>query len=278
MDNKKDNNNQPGFYIGHTDNRHPENLEKIIESANSFVSFSYKRAEQIGTAVYMVSECFEEREPLKETLRETVLDIIGEVHVLHALPPFESFMHFEVLHGRINELLSFISVAKFSGLISQNNSEILIREIEFFSSVLSYVRDRGMGYRVSRENKSMSLPIESLFKEEVSGNNSQGFLNKRTFEQKDINIKQKDLSTVIQNKISHKGHQDSKSSEKDTKISRRNSILKVIKDKKSVTIKDIMSVISDCSEKTIQRELVSLMKDGILKREGEKRWAKYSLK
>lgn len=59
--------------------------------------------------------------------------------------------------------------------------------------------------------------------------------------------------------------------------SRRDRVVEVLKDKGPVTIKDITDVVTDCSEKTIQRELMSLIKDNIVHREGERRWSKYSL-
>ena len=43
------------------------------------------------------------------------------------------------------------------------------------------------------------------------------------------------------------------------------------------TIKDIAEVITDVSEKTIQRELNSLIEKGQVVREGERRWSKYSI-
>jgi DeoR/GlpR family transcriptional regulator of sugar metabolism len=54
-------------------------------------------------------------------------------------------------------------------------------------------------------------------------------------------------------------------------------VLNVIRDKGNATIKDIIEVVKDCSEKTIQRELIVLIKDGIIIREGERRWSKYRL-
>ena len=59
--------------------------------------------------------------------------------------------------------------------------------------------------------------------------------------------------------------------------SRRERVVEVLKDKGPVTIKDITDVVTDCSEKTIQRELMSLIKDNMVHREGERRWSKYSL-
>jgi len=59
--------------------------------------------------------------------------------------------------------------------------------------------------------------------------------------------------------------------------SRRERVVDVLKDKGDATIKDIMEIIKDCSEKTIQRELTGLIKDNIVVREGERRWSKYKL-
>jgi DeoR/GlpR family transcriptional regulator of sugar metabolism len=47
--------------------------------------------------------------------------------------------------------------------------------------------------------------------------------------------------------------------------------------KKDVSIKDISLVLTDCSEKTIQRELNSLVLKGQLKKTGAKRWSRYSI-
>lgn len=58
---------------------------------------------------------------------------------------------------------------------------------------------------------------------------------------------------------------------------RRERVLNVLRDKGEATIKDIVEIITDCSEKTIQRELISLIKDNVVSREGERRWSKYKL-
>jgi transcription elongation factor GreA-like protein len=60
-------------------------------------------------------------------------------------------------------------------------------------------------------------------------------------------------------------------------ISRRDRIREFLRDKPQATIKDIIQVITDCSEKTIQRELIDMIKDNIVVRDGERRWSKYTL-
>jgi DNA-binding transcriptional ArsR family regulator len=58
---------------------------------------------------------------------------------------------------------------------------------------------------------------------------------------------------------------------------RRERVLSVIREKLEASIKDICEVVSDCSEKTIQRELNDLIVAGLVVREGERRWSKYKL-
>ena len=60
--------------------------------------------------------------------------------------------------------------------------------------------------------------------------------------------------------------------------SRRDRILDIIIEKGEVAIKDISDIITDCSEKTIQRELNDMIKDEKISKTGERRWSRYSIK
>lgn len=58
---------------------------------------------------------------------------------------------------------------------------------------------------------------------------------------------------------------------------RRARIKTIIEAKGEATIKDISEIITDVSEKTIQRELQAMIEDNLVKRQGERRWSKYLL-
>ncbi len=60
-------------------------------------------------------------------------------------------------------------------------------------------------------------------------------------------------------------------------VDRATRIKTVLEAIPEATIKDISEVITDVSEKTIQRELNSLIEKGQVIRQGERRWSKYSL-
>lgn len=103
------------------------------------------------------------------------------------------------------------------------------------------------------------------------------------------NTKDKDVKKVTQEKntpsphtviMEHKNKQSNiiASSFQMRKQSRREQILALFVKGVDVSIKDIASRIRGCSEKTIQRELNSLLYDNIIERIGEKRWSRYVLR
>ncbi|MBI2004564.1 DeoR family transcriptional regulator [Patescibacteria group bacterium] len=58
--------------------------------------------------------------------------------------------------------------------------------------------------------------------------------------------------------------------------SRMEKILQLVREKKSVSVRDIVSEVRDCSEKTIQRELTHLIAQGFVRKVGERRWSTYT--
>jgi hypothetical protein len=64
---------------------------------------------------------------------------------------------------------------------------------------------------------------------------------------------------------------------KDSHSDRTNAIVNLLRTKSDLTVKDFMHVIAGISEKTIQRELIRLVSIGVLKKQGERRWTRYSL-
>ena len=57
---------------------------------------------------------------------------------------------------------------------------------------------------------------------------------------------------------------------------RGEKILQLVRERKSVSIRDIASEVRGCSEKTIQRELTHLIAQGFVRKVGERRWSTYT--
>jgi hypothetical protein len=57
--------------------------------------------------------------------------------------------------------------------------------------------------------------------------------------------------------------------------SRRGDILAIFNNKERISIKDAVDAIPGVSEKTLQRELLGMVADRVLIKEGERRWSTY---
>lgn len=62
-----------------------------------------------------------------------------------------------------------------------------------------------------------------------------------------------------------------------SQVSRRERIRTVLEAKGEASIKDISEIITDCSEKTIQRELNAMIDENVIVRKGERRWSRYTM-
>ncbi len=86
-----------------------------------------------------------------------------------------------------------------------------------------------------------------------------------------------DLHTFLNSMGNHPTNTASPTVNQPIKNDRQVTIINTIKEKGELSIKDLTDVIKGCSEKTIQRELISLVTDGVLYKTGERRWSRYSL-
>ncbi len=139
------------------------------------------------------------------------------------------------------DITNLLRIAKNTGLISAPNYELMGKEIErYLADVDSSTLLPSLATPI-KDNIGRPLQIEET---------------NRAEEKPDL----KDFSAV--------------SVKKNT---RQSIIIGLLKRKREAMIKDITPLIHGCSEKTIQRELLSMVKSGILRKEGEKRWSRYSL-
>ena len=145
----------------------------------------------------------------------------------------------------VKEVLVLFDVAKTAGLVSDMNHDILSRELSKF------------------ENE-VKKPLELMFSKEMIPN--------------EINLLESQRNEPIRDNIlSNKPVLREFGVVSVKKNSRQSIIIAILKRKKEIMIKDVFPLINGCSEKTIQRELSSMVQTGIIKKIGEKRWSRYSL-
>jgi len=197
-----------------------------------------KKTEKLVTAIFMVTDLMDKDEPIRHELRSASLKLLSDNY---------AFL--------VSRIMSMIGIATSIGLISDMNGGIISKELAKLGDSIPTL-------------ESLDFSIETFSRTPVRTAIQPGGLSQG---HKDVLYKTPALSlSKNQTPKIPKTYVPTES-----KSDRRENILKLIKDKKEVTIKDISSSISGCSEKTIQRELISLLKDKIIQKTGEKRWSRY---
>lgn len=249
MDNSKDK-GLPSFHD-------PLNWKSLgFFSAEEYLIYIFKKIEKITAALYLVSGLLKDEEPMKWQLRDRGMDLVSSSFVASSSVPGDKNAVIQSIFSSALETISLLNVARVSNLISEMNHSVLVREID---GVLSLLRDR---LSESAANAGYVLS-DSFFKTPSLFNT--GF---KTGEKRDVqpNSGQRSSAGPARSEVSEKKNQ------------RQENILSLLKSQSNLTIKDFSKVIKDCSEKTIQRELLELVDRGVIKKEGERRWSKYSLK
>ena len=281
------------------ENKNLKNSIKDISSvpvpyeAESFRSMSYTKTNKLITALYMVTDIMDKEEPLRNKLRTLGINIISDTRSISSL---------------LNEVLSLLDIASAIGMISEMNCNILKKEFfELKKSIQeSITQNNPMWLEKFLEDSGVDkfppLPkgYSSRGESNSVGHNKQanlptGQAGSRLGVQKGSTLL-KALSNVGGLKVPSnvEGMKVSNSSARNAthsvaggfdllKKQRRELISKIIKDKPSgMSIKDIgfalRSFGGECGEKTLQRELASMVYNGVLEKNGEKRWSRYFLK
>jgi hypothetical protein len=233
-------------------------------SAEDYLIYIFKKTEKITSALYLVSGLLKDSEPIKWELRDKGMDLISSSFIAASSVPGDKNSVIQSLFSAALETVSLLNVARVSSLISEMNHRLLIREID---QVVGMLKDR---LAQNAENAGYVLS-ESFFKTpDLFGS---GFKSESATQ----NSPSPSFKGQVSGKNSYKLASNPTESAHSKKTQRQEAILGLLRTQSGLTIKDFSKVIKDCSEKTIQRELLELVDRGIVKKEGERRWSTYSL-
>jgi len=245
--NQKDNNQTPAF-------NDPLNWKSLgFFSGEDYLIYIFKKTEKITSALYLVSGLLKDEEPMKWELRDKGMDLLSSSFTASSSLPGDKNSVIQSLFTAALETISLLNVCHISNLISEMNHKILVREID---QVVNLLKER---LTASAESAGYVLS-EQFFK--TPDLFSSGFSKGHD------SVETKHVSKAISN---------GQVATQQKKSQRQEYIINVLKGQSNLTIKDFSKVIKDCSEKTIQRELIDLVEKGVVKKEGERRWSRYSL-
>lgn len=205
---------------------------------------AYPKLNKLVTALYIVTDIIDKDEPMRAKLRTLGANILSDI----------TFNSRTNLIRQVDLVLSFLEISLAVNLISEMNGNILKKEFIELSKILEEER----GTKPKEVNNTW-------LKEFLEPQNNLPAGREETREKKVLN----------------EGVKKSLDSAQDKK-ERREEILRSIRELGGqATITEILNhnkaLFSKASGKTLQRELVSMVAERILTKEGEKRWSKYML-
>jgi len=237
----------------------------------SFV-FVYKKTEKLATALYMVTNLFGDSEPMKWTLRIKVSNLLSFIIGFKDILESREYEFSNDVKTKVLEVVSLLEVASRSGLVSPMNFSILKGEfMNLVSSLSSLRKEQQEGTQFAFSKTFFEVP-----RNHQSTTTSSPFSTHGSFDTSEYKTEYKGHQHTVKDITAFKEETSGGNGFK--KTNRQSIIVNLLKKKKDLTIKDIAQVIRDCSEKTIQRELIALIEAGVLKKTGERRWSRYSLR
>ncbi len=276
---------------------------------DQYLLFLLKKTERIVAALYVVTGLFPDVEPLKWGIRECGTSVIRNVLSFKERSMVHSKEFLSDTFVEIAHLLSLLDLAYVADLLSPMNFSVVKKELEIVIGIIEgkwrvagslssspFLDESFFGvskemFSEPREKKSDHLHSASSEGEQRSEQkvtlSSFGEFERLKKNQKDTyeghdeteeNVPQREApiftsnarATVVR-KVAVRPVLDH------VREDRRKSILKVLGQKGSAMIKDFSAVIVGCSEKTIQRLLIDLVQEGVLKKKGDRRWSRYSI-
>ena len=244
---------------------------------HSSMSVIVKKIEKISTAIYMVTDFVPDGEPLRNKLRSLSLSLISDSRKigLHSVEP--QYKTIEEVRSNCEEILVLVNLSATVGLVSEMNAKIIKNELEKVRTSFDSLYGGARTNITTHPGYANVVLSSDMFEVPTPAKN---FLKKSEEPSLVLYKGQKDNRDVLYKTNNNNGIFSTTVTKKldlGIKIARRNDVLNVIKTNGTASIKDVKLVLKDINEKTIQRELLALVKEGVLKKEGEKRWSTYRI-
>lgn len=273
------------------------------------------RMQKILSALYMVTSLFDSQDPLGQTIRSSGTSALVMInHILKQENKKTSLLN--DFYHQLDEIHSYMNVAHINKFFSDMNHRVITTEIIDLKSQiiqtqkllsnnsgpenLNKVNNLFAGFPQKGSQGDFSQPFDITKDAQqvtdiqpeaaislVAETETQKQNKKQTQQQKDspIFVEKNTLTKPSVNSLTKKTKEPvlkktgrkSKPKSSEIKTQRKDNILKILKQKKDATINDIYALFKDCSSKTIQRDLIELIEENKVVKQGSRRWSTYNL-
>ncbi len=237
----------------------------MSHSNDAFIDYFVKKTEKISGAIYIITNFIPKTEPIRRRIQKNVLKLLSHTFTIKKTSKTGDGVSqsvFSLTSQVIPELISLLSIAHASGYVTEMNSSIIIAELRRVSGILTDSFGVVKNLSVSKDD----LHVPDHGNERIESSSNKGH-NKSAIKDTSISVKDTTRSPKTEGKKTI-----AKKSE------RRDAILSLLKEYSEISVKDVAETLPHYSEKTLQRELIKMADEGIIDKEGERRWTRYSLK
>ncbi len=226
--------------------------------SNVAAALAYKKMERLMTATHMVTNNVPKSESSRERIRDIANSLLTDTIKLRGGFTSLGTDALENIIAQVRLLLSLLDALYTSGLVSEMNLRILKNAyIDFTQSLEAMSATRAAeGVELTAEYFSQAPQLSTT-------------------------------STTLAPRVGHidaaqpiaegKSRVQKQSAKERRSSARVSAIIDFITKRGSVGTGDLAQVITDCSSKTLQRDLTMLVASGKLVKSGHKRWTKYAL-
>jgi hypothetical protein len=230
-------------------------MNEVVKYNTSFNDL-YTKSYRLAAAVFTISNIISEKEELRTRIKNLSLELVSMSVNLKDINFSNAPKQLGDIEKKSLELMSLLDIASLSGLISEMNGKILKEE---FQSFILEINEFAKKFEDTR-----TVSVQNIFND---------FPHSLNTDVAEANFNFRKNPNLTLNKEGGKGKEDGNGHKR--KSLRKNTIYEFIKKNNNVGIKDIVPHIIGCSEKTVQRELIELIKEGKIGKVGERRWSKY---
>lgn len=232
---------------------HKKDTGAGIVKDNSGVSFELHKAKSLYSAIFLITGFLSDNEPTRDYLRRAVLELVADISRAERAHFSEREQSWEPVLAGLHGLSALLDASARAGLILESNVILLCAEI---AQLIRKIESR--------------IPQSPFFKD--------GALSPEFFSVPDMTEKPIASVRAFQGSASGKTSSVPAPKEAVPAFGRRSAIIAFVKEHAGATIKEIAAAPllgGSVSEKTVQRELGSLILEGSVRREGERRWSRY---
>lgn len=248
-------------------------MNDSIEHKETFELETKDKLEKILAALFLITSHLDANNPLRLELRNQGALLL------------KAFLSGTSIKDAKQSTLSFLRVGLLAKDFNSENVQIIERELlalhtqpqQITDSVVSalFVKDEELTLAEPKATETLSSTTSSTAQPSLS--EPTRHTSKETDSIKDTYVKPK-TSEGLNSALKKYESSENTLNKKDEKKARRLHVLELLSKTELRTIRDISKHFTDCSEKTIQRELNDLVDEKFIVRVGDKRWSTYKLK